>query len=105
MGQKIIKQFETDTEGNVILKPVIGWTLTDVDAMNVLLQIRYEDGPEDIGTSGKAIQFVLTPTIRGGIDQTGQLDTSRQTSSWESSELKASIFSLTCMLDWYRIRL
>jgi hypothetical protein len=55
-------QFETDSEGNIILKPVVGWTLTDVDAMNVLLQVRYEDGPEDIGTSGKAIQFVLTPT-------------------------------------------
>jgi hypothetical protein len=54
-------QFETDSEGNIILKPVVGWTLTDVDAMNVLLQVRYEDGPEDIGTSGTAIQFVLTP--------------------------------------------
>jgi len=42
---------------------VLGWKLTDVDAMNVLLQVRYSDNPEDIGTGGKAIQFVLKPQV------------------------------------------
>jgi hypothetical protein len=31
--------------------------------MNVLLQVRYSDNPEDIGTGGKAIQFVLKPQV------------------------------------------
>jgi hypothetical protein len=52
---------DTDGEGNVILKPVTGWTLASVGELAVLLQVQYEDGPEDIGTTGKRIQFVLTP--------------------------------------------
>jgi hypothetical protein len=53
--------FELDENGNVVLKPVTGWTTAPVAEVAVLLQIQYEDGPEDIGTDGKRIQFVLKP--------------------------------------------
>jgi hypothetical protein len=43
----------------VIVKPITGWTLMPVAEIAVLLRIQYVDREDDIGTDGKAIQFVL----------------------------------------------
>jgi hypothetical protein len=51
--------FETDSEGNVILKPVTGWAMAPVAETAVLLQIQYSDA--EFETNDKKIQFVLTP--------------------------------------------
>jgi len=54
-------EFEKDSEGNVILKPVIGWKTAPVAEVAVLLQMQYADTPADIETGGKSVQFVLKP--------------------------------------------
>jgi len=53
--------FETDSEGNVILKPVTGWNIAPVAGVAVLLQFVYLDSETD--TDGKRIQFVLKPDV------------------------------------------
>jgi hypothetical protein len=54
------EQFETDSNGSLVTRPVTGWTTAPVAEMFLLLAIRYVDTPEEIETGGKLIQFVLT---------------------------------------------
>lgn len=54
-------QLETDKDGNVITKPVIGWTIRSVAGVAVLLAIEYADTPLDIEMGGKSLPLVLTP--------------------------------------------
>ena len=56
-----MSEFTTDDSGNIILNPVVGWRTGSLAGVAVLLQVRYADSPEDIGTEGKAIQFALNP--------------------------------------------
>jgi hypothetical protein len=56
------QHLETDEKGNVMLKPVTGWTTGPVAQIAVLLAIEYVETPEELETGGrKSIQFVLTP--------------------------------------------
>ena len=41
MGKEMKQQFETDSQGNVILKPVTGWTTAPVAGVAILLAIEY----------------------------------------------------------------
>ena len=54
------EQFETDSDGRVVTRPVTGWTSAPVAEVFLLLAVRYVDTPEEIETGGKLIQFVLT---------------------------------------------
>ena len=57
-----MKPFETDAEGNVLLKPVTGWTTAPVEEIAVLLVIEYVSTDEELETGVRhSIQFVLTP--------------------------------------------
>jgi hypothetical protein len=57
-----MKPLETDSEGNVILKPVTGWTMAPVAGIAVLLAIEYVTNDHELETGVRhAIQFVLTP--------------------------------------------
>jgi hypothetical protein len=55
-------EFETDKDGNVILRPVTGWTMAPVAEMSVLLAIEYAETPEELenGTTHR-MQFGLLP--------------------------------------------
>lgn len=54
-------QLETDSKGNIVAKPVIGWTTASVAGMYVILAIRYIGTLEEIETGGKSLQLALTP--------------------------------------------
>jgi hypothetical protein len=51
---------ELDAAGNIILKPVIGWT-TGVAEIAVILAVRYADDLASLETGGKQVQLLLTP--------------------------------------------
>jgi hypothetical protein len=55
-----LDDFEKGENGDIILKPIMGWTSAPVADIAVLLAIEYAKKPEDIETGGKSIQFVLT---------------------------------------------
>ena len=52
---------ETDANGLVVTRPVLGWTTATVAETAVILQIQYSERPADMNTGGKSLQFVLTP--------------------------------------------
>ena len=54
-------QLETDRNGQIIAKPVIGWTTATVAGMSVILAIRYIETLAEIETGGKSLQLALTP--------------------------------------------
>lgn len=57
-------EFETDEHGDVILKPVTGWTVTHVAGVSVLAAIRYLETPEELETGeSKVVQLVMTPAM------------------------------------------
>lgn len=54
--------FETDQQGNVITKPVTGYTTAPVAGIAVLLAVQYVESQAELETGhSKQIQFVLTP--------------------------------------------
>ena len=54
-------QFETDKHGNILTKPVVGWTTASLGEVAILLAIHYANTPAEIKTGHRSIQFVLTP--------------------------------------------
>jgi len=54
-------KFETDENGIVVTKPVMGWIIAPAAGIAVVLGIRYAETEEEIGTGGRQIQFVLMP--------------------------------------------
>jgi len=56
-------QLEKDSNGNLITKPITGWTLMAVADIVVLLAIQYAETPEELetGDTHHQIQFVLKP--------------------------------------------
>lgn len=52
---------QTDAQGNIITKPVIGWTTGILAKISVLLAIQYIETPAEFETGGKTLQFVLMP--------------------------------------------
>jgi hypothetical protein len=62
MGEKVTPQFETDLEGNIITKPVVGYTMSPIAGMFVLLAVQYSDSPEALERGeNRQIQFALMP--------------------------------------------
>jgi hypothetical protein len=53
-------KLETDANGNIVLKPVVGWTTGTLAEKSVLLAIQYIERPEDYETGQKLIQLALT---------------------------------------------
>ena len=53
---------ETDEYGNIMAKPLIGWSVTTVEDVTVLAAFEYADSPSKLKTEGRKIQFELTPT-------------------------------------------
>ena len=57
-------KFETDSSGNVIMKPLTGWNILPVAGAAVLVQMQYVETPEELERGVKrVIQFALTPPM------------------------------------------
>jgi len=52
---------ETDANGMIVTRPVLGWTTAPVAGSAVILQIQYAETPQELKTGGRSLQFVLTP--------------------------------------------
>ena len=53
---------ETDSNGDIITKPVTGWITAPIAEIAVLLAIQYVETPEELETgNSKQIQLVLMP--------------------------------------------
>ena len=52
---------QKDERGNIITKPVTGWTTVPMAGIAVLLAIQYVETPQELGTLEKQIQFALMP--------------------------------------------
>jgi hypothetical protein len=53
---------EKDRHGNLVVRPVTGWTIGTAFEMGVLVAIQYVENPEQLKTgNGRSIQLVLTP--------------------------------------------
>lgn len=54
--------FESDQKGNIVTKPVLGFSSAVIANMAVLLIVSYADTPEALETDeAKAIQFAMSP--------------------------------------------
>jgi hypothetical protein len=54
--------FETDSQGNVIVKPLTGWAVMDAAGIAVLLQIQYADDEKELESGvSRSFQFGMTP--------------------------------------------
>ena len=56
-----LKALESDEHGNIVTRPVLGWTTIPVAGMSVILRLNYAETPEDIDKGGLHIQVLLTP--------------------------------------------
>jgi hypothetical protein len=57
-----MSDFETDSNGDIITKPVTGWITAPVAEIAVLLAIQYVETPEELEKgNSKQIQLVLMP--------------------------------------------
>ena len=55
-------QFETDHNGNIIMRPVAAWATSLVAKISLLVAFRYFDSPEALeADESKSIQLLLTP--------------------------------------------
>lgn len=52
---------EVDEQGNLIVRPLLGWASIPMLNMFVFLRLRYEETPAEFGTEGRSLQMVLTP--------------------------------------------
>jgi hypothetical protein len=65
LGQEAVTTpFELDENGNIITKPVTGWSAAVIFESTVLLQLQYVDTPLELEKGqNKSFQFVLTPPM------------------------------------------
>jgi hypothetical protein len=60
----IPKQFETDSHGTIIAKPVVEWMSASFKGLGVILALHYVESAEELeGGKSKSIQFLFTPQL------------------------------------------
>jgi hypothetical protein len=52
---------EMDNNGNIVTRPVLGWTTVPAMGTAVILAIQYAETPQELKTGGRRLQLVLTP--------------------------------------------
>ena len=57
----MISGFEVDENGDLILKPLIGWKVAPIVESAVLLAVQYADSAAELETGGRSLQLALTP--------------------------------------------
>lgn len=53
--------FETDEQGNLIVVPLTGWSVTPIAESAVLLRLQYQSDPLEPESEGKSLQLALHP--------------------------------------------
>jgi hypothetical protein len=56
-----LEQLETNAEGMVVTRPLLGWVTAPAMGMSVILRLNYAERPADIRTGGQWLQTVMTP--------------------------------------------
>jgi hypothetical protein len=65
--ERTMADFDKNERGEIILQPIKGFSTIPTAGMNVLLQIRYADGPDAIETGPiRRVQILLT--LQGCLD-------------------------------------
>lgn len=55
-------EYDLDSSGNILTKPVMGWSISHVAGAALLLTIRYADTPDELERlHSKPITLALTP--------------------------------------------
>ena len=52
---------ETDSDGNIVSKPVMGWVIAPFAGMATILRIQYATNQAELQSGGRWIQLALTP--------------------------------------------
>jgi hypothetical protein len=60
-GNTISNPFETDSTGQLVNRPVLGWTTAQVTGVVVLLKLNYAETAAEMENGGKSLQVSLTP--------------------------------------------
>lgn len=70
-------EYDVDSSGIVLTKPVMGWSISHVAGAAVLLTVRYANTPDELEQGdSNPITFVLAP--RTGLDMADALQTQAQ---------------------------
>lgn len=54
-------ELEMDAEGNIVTRPILGWTTAPVAGMAILLVLNYAESPDELKTGGRFLQTIWTP--------------------------------------------
>jgi hypothetical protein len=83
-------EFELDSNGEVILKPLAGWKIKSVAGIGVLLMLHYAETPLELetGDSGPTVlDASAVPRACRGAEKMGHGPTSGEASSWKTSNV------------------
>lgn len=65
-----LEKLETNAAGEVVLRPVMGWTTSPIAGTAILLRVNYAETPPELQTGGRHIQFAMTPEQALELSQT-----------------------------------
>jgi hypothetical protein len=60
-GKVIDNPFETDSKGQLVNRPLLGWTTANVTGAAVLLRLNYAETAAEMENGGKRLQVSMKP--------------------------------------------
>jgi hypothetical protein len=60
-GKTIPNPFETDSKGQLVNRPLLGWTTANVTGAAVLLRLNYAETAAEMENGGKRFQVSMKP--------------------------------------------
>jgi hypothetical protein len=60
-GKTITNPFETDSKGQLVNRPLLGWTTANVTGAAVLLRLNYAETAAEMKSGGKKLQVSMKP--------------------------------------------
>jgi hypothetical protein len=60
-GKAISNPFETDSKGQLVNRPLLGWTTANVTGAAVLLRLNYAETAAEMKNGGKKLQVTMRP--------------------------------------------
>ena len=56
----ILSALEVNSDGNIVTRPIMGWTTVPAETA-VILRLNYAENPDELRTGGRHLQVILTP--------------------------------------------